>query len=67
MDYQLEQLLSDKEGLKQYYRFQVRLDEGNDDLDDAGATNLRVLKLLAEAIIRDNDDDLKALSEQLTN
>lgn len=67
VDYQLEQLLSDKEGLKQYYRFQVRLDEGNDDLDDAGATNLRVLKLLAEAIIRDNDDDLKALSEQLTN
>ncbi|MDA2937603.1 patatin-like phospholipase family protein [Acidobacteria bacterium AH-259-A15] len=66
VDYQLAQLLpADSEGVTQYYRFQTRLNEGNDDMDDAGPTNLRVLKLLAEAIIRDNDDDLTALSKQL--
>ena len=66
VSYQLEQLLPpDSEDRKHYYRFQTRLNEGNDDMDDAGPTNLRVLKLLAEAIIRDNDDDLTVLCNQL--
>ncbi|MEM8993513.1 MAG: CBASS cGAMP-activated phospholipase [Acidobacteriota bacterium] len=47
VDYQLGKLLDDR-----YHRFDVRLDEGNDDLDDASRGNLRVLRLSAEAMIR---------------
>lgn len=66
VDYQLKQLLPPaKDGTNRYYRFQTRLDEGNDDMDDASRTNIRVLKLLAEAIIRDNGDTLKILCDQV--
>ena len=47
-----------------YFRLQARLNEGNDDMDDASRTNLRVLKLIAEDLIRDKDreiDDVVAL------
>jgi uncharacterized protein len=66
VDYQLRQLVPPtSNGTERYYRFQMRLNEGNDDLDDASRTNLRVLRLLAEAIIRDNDKVLDALCDQL--
>ena len=40
VDHQLEQLLPPgPHGLKRYYRFQVRLDTGSDDMDDASGTN----------------------------
>lgn len=65
VDYQLKQLLPPKNGTQRYYRFQTRLDEGNDDMDDASRTNLRVLKLLAEAIIRANTHVLDILCDQL--
>lgn len=66
VDYQLRQLLpTASDGTERYYRFQTRLNEGNDDLDDASRTNLRVLRLLAEAIIRDNDRELDVLCDQL--
>ena len=66
VDYQLRQLLPPaRNGVERYYRFQTRLNEGNDDLDDASRTNLRVLWLLAEAIISDNDRVLDALCDQL--
>lgn len=66
VDYHLRHLLPPaSDGTKRYYRFQPRLDEGNDDLDDASRTNIRVLKLLAEAIVREHADDLKDLSQQL--
>jgi patatin-like phospholipase/acyl hydrolase len=42
VDHQLGQLLGGA-----YHRFQVRLDEGMDDLDDASRTNLRALRLRA--------------------
>lgn len=65
VDYQLKQLLPAKNGAHRYYRFQARLDEGSDDMDDVGRTNLRVLKLLAETIIRDNSERLDALCQEL--
>jgi len=61
VEYQLKQLLPEE----RYYRFQIRLDEGNDDMDDASRTNLRVLKLLAEHIIRDNQKELASLCQLL--
>lgn len=65
VDYQMQQLLPDKDGQKQYYRFQVRLDVGNDDMDDASNTNLRVLKLLAEDMLQANRVQLRQLAERL--
>ncbi len=64
--YQMQQVLSAAPGGRQrYYRFQVRLDEGSDDMDDAGRTNLRVLKLLAEELIHQRSGDLDALCADL--
>ncbi|MGD2136456.1 MAG: patatin-like phospholipase family protein [Gemmatimonadales bacterium] len=65
VDYQLRQLLPERAGRRRYYRLQVRLDEGMDDLDDASRTNLRVLKLLAEELIRDRNRELDELCEAL--
>jgi patatin-like phospholipase/acyl hydrolase len=60
VDYQMKQLLRER-----YYRFQTRLDIGNDDMDDASKTNLRALRLLAEDMIRQNDTTLEALCAEL--
>ncbi len=66
VDYQLEQLLPrGSHGLRRYYRFQVRLDTGNDDMDDASGTNLRVLKLLGEDMLLRNRSRLRTLSQHL--
>jgi hypothetical protein len=66
VDYQLQQLLPDlPDGRRQYFRFQARLDVGNDDMDDASNSNIRVLKLLAEDMLQANRMVLRSLSEQL--
>ena len=66
VDYQLRLLLSAKQGTsRRYFRFQTRLTEGSDDLDDAGPTNIRVLKLLADDLMRDKKDDLATLCDML--
>ena len=66
VDYQLQQLLPPTpDGIRQYYRFQARLDVGNDDMDDASNTNIRVLKLLAEDMLQANRATLRHVSEQL--
>jgi len=66
VDYQLQQLLpATADGMRQYYRFQARLDVGNDDMDDASSNNVRVLKLLAEDMLQASRATLRQLSEQL--
>jgi predicted acylesterase/phospholipase RssA len=66
VDHQLQQLLPEtKDGLRQYYRFQARLDVGNDDMDDASNTNIRVLKLLAEDMLQANRAVLRSLADRL--
>ncbi len=65
VDYQLQQLLPvGKDGAKRYFRFQTKLEIGNDDMDDASQTNIYALKALAQQIISQNDD-LARLCEQL--
>ena len=65
VDYELQQLLPvGKDGTKRYYRFQTKLEIGNDDMDDASQTNIYALKALAQQIISQNDD-LARLCEQL--
>ncbi|MGE5372368.1 MAG: patatin-like phospholipase family protein [Solirubrobacterales bacterium] len=65
VDYQLRQLLQPRNGEACYYRFQTRLDRGNDDMDDSSRTNLLVLRLLAETLIQENDLLLDTVSRQL--
>jgi predicted acylesterase/phospholipase RssA len=66
VDHQLQEILPDGEdGQRQYYRFQARLDVGNDDMDDASNTNIRVLKLLAEDMLQANRTVLRSLSDRL--
>ncbi|MGE5415951.1 MAG: CBASS cGAMP-activated phospholipase [Acidobacteriota bacterium] len=66
VDYQLGQLLpNSSDGQARYYRFQVRLDEGDDDMDNTTKTNLRVLRLLADGLIRDNSNNIDVLCGQL--
>jgi hypothetical protein len=66
VDHQLEQLLPPgPHGLKRYYRFQVRLDTGSDDMDDASSTNLRVLKLLGQDMLLRNRSRLRILAQHL--
>jgi predicted acylesterase/phospholipase RssA len=66
VDHQLQQLLPETDdGVRQYYRFQARLDVGNDDMDDASNTNIRVLKLLAEDMLQANRAVLRSLADKL--
>jgi predicted acylesterase/phospholipase RssA len=65
VDHQLQELLPEAENGRQYYRFQARLDVGNDDMDDASNTNIRVLKLLAEDMLQANRMVLRSLSDRL--
>ncbi len=66
VDYQLKKLLPSVDGIKKYYRFQVRLDDASDDLDNVQKLNLRALKLYAENIVKDRSDELNILCKQLT-
>ena len=67
VDYQLQELLPPRQdGSRRYYRFQIALDIGNDNLDDASQTNLYALKALAKRVISQHNDDLAELCKQLT-
>src|SRR6185369_714431 len=66
VDHQLQEVLPEApDGQRQYYRFQARLDVGNDDMDDASNTNIRVLRLLAEDMLQANRAVLRNLSDRL--
>lgn len=62
VDFQAQQLC----GEGRYYRFQATLDIGNDDMDDASATNIHARRLVAKRVIEDRGDDLDELCAALT-
>jgi hypothetical protein len=65
--YQMESLLPhDDAGNQRYYRFQIRLDNQTDVMDDASPENMRALRLAAESQIRQNDRVIDQLCRQLT-
>ena len=67
VDYQADMILNRAdEEKKRYHRLQLKLDQGNDDMDDASRTNLWALKLLATDLIEKNDDELTEICEALT-
>jgi predicted acylesterase/phospholipase RssA len=64
VDYQLHQLLHRKKE-RRYFRFQVQLDPALQAMDCASPSNLRGLKLLAEAELRNRADDFDQLCDLL--
>lgn len=64
--YQVQSILGNLAGDDRYLRIQKALREGNDDMDDAGSTNIRVLKLIARNLIHEHDRELDAWAALLT-
>lgn len=65
VEYQLSQILNSDPDKKRFYRFQTKLETGSDNMDDASATNIRVLKLKAEDMINSSKDDFESLCKLL--
>jgi uncharacterized protein len=67
VDHQMKILCRDSdEGDPRYYRFQTELDRGSDDMDNATATNIAVLKDKARELIDQKADELEKLCSELT-
>ncbi len=67
VDFQVKSLLEHtSEKANSYLRIQAPLHEGNDDMDDASRTNLKVLKLIAKDLIATHSDALDEMTERLT-
>ncbi len=67
VDFQLKELLPpSKDHTRRYYRFQRELVEVSDAMDNVSPQNLHDLKLLAAAMIHDEDEKLSELCERLT-
>ncbi len=66
VDYELQQLLPtmEKKG-QQYYRFQVTLDKATDPMDNANPQNIQTLKHYAEMIIKEQNNIITTLCQQL--
>jgi hypothetical protein len=65
-DYHMHQMLN-LEGLRQFYRFQTRLDIASDDLDNAARANTIALRAEAMQILRiqrENLDEVCAMLEK---
>ncbi|MFH1258853.1 MAG: patatin-like phospholipase family protein [Elusimicrobiota bacterium] len=65
VDYQLQQLLPPKNNIPCYYRFQTRLNQSQNSLDEAMPINIRALKLSAQTLISENNKNLDILCEEL--
>jgi uncharacterized protein len=63
--FQLKELLSRRDGVRRYYRFQTELVDVSDALDNAGPENVRDLKLLARTVIDSEVERLSELYERL--
>lgn len=63
--HQLKLLLPVEKQLTRYYRLQAHLEKGDDDLDNTSRENIRILKLMAEEIIQQQDEVLSGLAKQL--
>ena len=67
VDHQMSLLCQDTDkGERRYYRIQTELDVGSDDMDNATATNITILKQKAQQLIEENDAALDTLCAALT-
>ena len=60
VDYQCQQILNTR-----YRRIQCVLDRASDDMDDASPENLKLLKIQAEEMIKNNRSAIDALCEEI--
>lgn len=68
VDYQLRQICgSEDSSLNRYFRFQPTLVAGNDNIDDASRTNLRVLKMVTQDLIKQQSAAIDQLCKHLTD
>jgi patatin-like phospholipase/acyl hydrolase len=66
VDYQMRQLLPKcKDGIQHYYRFQTRLDDASDELDNITVKNIDALKMLANCILEKEDALIDRLVQKL--
>ena len=66
VDHQMKILCRESdEGDPRYYRFQTELDVGSDDMDNATATNIAILKQKAAQMIDEQSDSIEALCNEL--
>ena len=65
VDFQAQQLARAAGRPEGHVRFDVRLSGVSDDIDDAGAANLRALEELADRLLQERAGDLERLAELL--
>jgi patatin-like phospholipase/acyl hydrolase len=65
VDFQMGQLLNVDGRNRDYYRLQPELDDATDAMDNAGRKNIRQLKIKAEDLINDKDNEIDAICERL--
>lgn len=63
--YHLDKLLNDTPGRPRYFRFDAKLEIGNDEMDDASRSNIMALKQVAEGIVEEQGDKLDRLVDRL--
>jgi patatin-like phospholipase/acyl hydrolase len=61
VDYQLQQLLPDRDGAQRYFRFQAHLQEASEAMDDVSPRNMRDLKIDAANMIAHASSELDKL------
>ena len=67
VDHQVKSLLALAAKRNTYLRIQAPLHEGNDDMDDASRTNIKVLKLLAKDLIATHSDAIDEMVGKLAD
>lgn len=65
VNHQMQLLLPEASGKRWYYRFDMKLNNDMEDLDNATPDNIRALKLAGERLIYDQNQDLWQLCDHL--
>jgi len=67
VDYQMNELFANDDGIKKYFRFQPILSSEHVEMDDTNPDNIKALILYAEDIIKTNDKELTYIASVLDN
>jgi patatin-like phospholipase/acyl hydrolase len=66
VDYQLRRLLpACRDGIQHYYRFQTKLIGASDDLDDVSDKNIEGLRILANKLLEEHDEQIDEIVDYL--
>jgi len=66
VDYQIRQLLPPVNGVPRYFRFQPKLGSTETMMDNIEASNIRMLKLLVEELIKSEKEQFETVCKRLT-